>query len=118
MVNLALTGDGVFGADMTLSFDPASVRILQVSEGGFLSQDGQVTALVQKIEPETGTARISIERPPGTPAISGKGVLVTMILEPGRQKGDSLIRVVDFRVRDARQNMRIGKPAEIRISVP
>jgi hypothetical protein len=41
-----------------------------------------------------------------------------MILEPGRQKGDSLIRVVDFRVRDARQNMRIGKPAEIRISVP
>jgi hypothetical protein len=117
-VNIGLSGSAIFGADLTLSFDPSSVKIREVSEGGLLSRDGQVIALIQKIEPQLGTARISLERPPGTPAISGNGTLLTMTLEPGSLKGDSILRVTDFQVRDAEQRSQPGRPAEIRVSVP
>jgi general secretion pathway protein D len=117
-VQIGLSGNNIFGVDMTFSFDPAAVRIREFTEGGFLSRDGQVIALVQRIDQEAGTARISIERPPGTQAISGNGILANMTLEPGRQRGESILRVTDFRVRNAEQQTQVGRPAEIRVSVP
>jgi general secretion pathway protein D len=118
VVNLAVTGTNISGAEITLSFDPSSTKIREIQDGGLLSRDGQVIALVQKIETETGTARISLDRQPGAPAISGTGNVLSLLLEPGTRKGDSSIRVIDFRLRDAQQNLLIGRPSEVRVSVP
>src|SRR5262249_14594966 len=63
-VNITVNGS-VFGADLVLSYDPAAFSITQIREGGFLSKDNQLVALVQRIESETGMVRISLERPPG-----------------------------------------------------
>ena len=115
-VNISVTGN-VYAADLTLSFDPSSVAIRQILDGGFLSKDGQIVALVQRIDTETGTAHISIERPPNGTAVSGSGSLLTLMLAPGPRKGDSTLRVTDFRLRDARQNVQAGRPAEMRITV-
>jgi general secretion pathway protein D len=117
-VNITITGDNVFAADLTLSFDPSSVKIQDIRDGGFLSRDGQIIALVQNIDSEAGTARISLERPPGAPPLSGTGSLVTLILEPGTRKGDSALRITDFRVRDPQHNPYVGKSAEARVTVP
>src|SRR5262245_30544255 len=77
-VNIVITGDNIFSADLTIAFDPTAVRIQDIREGGFLSRDGQIIALIQKVETEAGTARVSIERPPGAPPLSGNGSLITL----------------------------------------
>src|SRR5262249_33629742 len=117
-VNLVINGNDIYAADVTISFDPAAVKIQEVRDGGFLSRDGQIVAVVQKIESDSGTARISIERPPGTAPLSGTGSLMTLILQPGARKGDSSIRVIDFRLRDAQQNVYVGRAAEAKVTVP
>jgi general secretion pathway protein D len=117
-VNIMVNGDNIYSVDLTIAFDPSAVRIQDIREGGFLSRDGQIVALVQKVETEGGTARISIERPPGAPALSGNGSLITLSLQPGTRSGDSILRVIDFRLRDQRQNVLIGKSTEARVTSP
>lgn len=117
-VNITLSGDSFFGVDLTLSFDPQYVSIREIREGGLLSQDGQAVAIVQRIETATGTAKISLERPPGAAPISGQGNVVTLMLDRGGRTGDSTLRVTDFRVRDSRQTVQVGRPAEVRVTNP
>ena len=107
-----------FGVDLTLSFEPGAVDVREVREGGFLSRDGQIIGFVQRMETESGTLRISVERPPGAPAVSGSGNLVTLVLARGPRGGDSTIRITDFRIRDPQQNVFVGRSAEVRVLAP
>jgi len=117
---LIIIGNGMdfFGVDLTLSFEPGAVNIREIRDGGFLSRDGQIVAFVQRMETESGTVRISVERPPGAAAVSGTGNLVTLVLARGMRAGDSTIRITDFRIRDPQQNVAIGQPAEVRVLAP
>jgi len=117
---LIIIGNGMdfFSVDLTLSFEPGAVNIREIRDGGFLSRDGQIVAFVQRMETESGTVRISVERPPGAAAVSGTGNLVTLVLARGMRAGDSTIRITDFRIRDPQQNVAIGQPAEVRVLAP
>ena len=117
---LIIIGNGMdfFGVDLTLSFEPGAVNIREIRDGGFLSRDGQIVAFVQRMETESGTVRISLERPPATAAASGTGNLITLVLARGMRAGDSTIRITDFRIRDPQQNVAIGQPAEVRVLAP
>ena len=117
-MNIVGNGTDFFGVDLTLSFEPGAVNIREVRDGGLLSRDGQIVAFVQRMETESGTLRISLERPPGAPPVSGNGNLVTLALDRGMRGGDSTIRVTDFRIRDPQQNVSIGRSAEVRVSAP
>jgi general secretion pathway protein D len=118
MVGITVTGNNIFGADLTLSYDPTSYTIREVREGGFLSRDGQQVAIVQRVETERGTVRISLERPPGSGPISGTGTLAVLVLERGSRSGESVMRVTDFRIRDAAQTVQIGRTSEVRVIAP
>src|SRR5204863_8679574 len=104
-VNIVGNGSDFYGVDLTLSFEPGAFNIREVREGGFLSRDGQIVAFVQRMETESGTVRISLERPPGAAPVSGTGNLVTLVLERGPRRGDSTMRITDFRIRDAQQGV-------------
>lgn len=117
-LNIVGNGMDFFGVDLTLSFEPGAVNIREIRDGGFLSRDGQIVAFVQRMETESGTVRISVERPPGAAAVSGTGNLVTLVLARGMRAGDSTIRITDFRIRDPQQNVAIGQPAEVRVLAP
>ncbi len=117
-LNIVGNGMDFFGVDLTLSFEPGAVNIREIRDGGFLSRDGQIVAFVQRMETESGTVRISVERPPGAAAVSGTGNLVTLVLARGMRAGDSTIRITDFRIRDSQQNVAIGQPAEVRVLAP
>ncbi|PYS20047.1 MAG: hypothetical protein DMG17_00370 [Acidobacteria bacterium] len=117
-LNIVGNGMDFFGVDLTLSFEPGTVNIREIRDGGFLSRDGQIVAFVQRMETESGTVRISVERPPGAAAVSGTGNLVTLVLARGMRAGDSTIRITDFRIRDPQQNVAIGQPAEVRVLAP
>src|SRR5213594_1375330 len=117
-LNIVANGMDFFGVDLTLSFEPGAVNIRDIRDGGFLSRDGQIVAFVQRMETESGTVRISLERAPGAAAMSGTGNLVTLVLARGMRAGDSTIRITDFRVRDPQQNVAVGQPSEVRVSAP
>ena len=117
-LNIVGNGMDFFGVDLTLSFEPGTVNIREIRDGGFLSRDGQIVAFVQRMETESGTVRISVERPPGAAAVSGTGNLVTLVLARGMRAGDSTFRITDFRIRDPQQNVAIGQPAEVRVLAP
>jgi hypothetical protein len=111
-------GTDFYGVDLTLAFEPGAIDVREVRDGGLLSRDGQIVAFVQRLENESGTLHISLERPPGAAPVSGTGNLVTLVLARGMRAGDSTIRVTDFKVRDPQQNVAAGPLAEVRVLAP
>ena len=117
-VNIVGNGNDFYGVDLAIAFEPGAFNVREVREGGFLSRDGQIVAFVQRLETESGMARISLERPPGVAPVSGTGNLVTLVLERGPRRGDSKLRITEFNIRDAQQNVSAGRPAEVTVSAP
>jgi general secretion pathway protein D len=71
-------GQNVYSVPVQLSYDPNLVQVINVSNGGFLSQDGQAVALVHKDDPATGTLQVTATRPPGAGGVSGQGAVLTL----------------------------------------
>jgi len=57
------------------------LQLVNVSNGGFLSQDGQAVALVHREDEALGQSQITATRPPGAGGVSGQGAVVTMTFE-------------------------------------
>ena len=78
-VNIILSGaQNVFSVPLQVSYDPKLLQVVNISNGGLLSQDGQAVALVHRDDDSTGTLQITATRPPGTAGISGQGAVVTL----------------------------------------
>ena len=117
-VSVTVNGNDLSGADLTFAFDPAMFRIREMRDGGFLGRDGQAVAIVQRVDTAAGTATVSLDRPAGAPSVSGTGNIVTLVLEPGMQRGEGVLRVTDFRVRNAQNVVQAGRATEVRVIVP
>ena len=116
-VNIVVNGADISGAELTLTFDPGSISISQIADGGFLSRDGQLIAVVQQVESDAGRAHVRIERPPNAATLAGTGNLITLTVVPKDKKGDSLLRVTDIKLRDSTPIVRTGAAVETRITV-
>jgi general secretion pathway protein D len=80
-VNVMVTGgQNVSSVPVQVSYDPNQLQVLNVSNGGFLSQDGQAVALAFRDDPTTGNLQITASRPPGSGAVSGQGAVVTLTM--------------------------------------
>jgi len=78
-VNVMLSGgQNVYSVPVQLNYDPNQLQVVNVSNGGFLSQDGQAVALVHRDDPATGTLQVTATRPPGAGGVSGQGAVVTL----------------------------------------
>jgi general secretion pathway protein D len=78
-VNVLLSGaQNVYSVPLQVSYDPKVLQLVNVSNGGFLSQDGQAVALVHRDDDQTGTLQITATRPPGAGGVSGQGAVVTL----------------------------------------
>jgi general secretion pathway protein D len=81
-VNLQISGaQNVYSVPVQMSYDPAKLQLVNVSNGGFLSQDGQAVAVVHREDESTGTLQITATRPPGAGGVSGQGTVVTMTFQ-------------------------------------
>jgi general secretion pathway protein D len=82
VVNLLISGaQNVYSVPVQLNYDPAKLQLVNVSNGGFLSQDGQAVALVHREDDTTGTLQITATRPPGAGGVSGQGAVVTITFQ-------------------------------------
>jgi general secretion pathway protein D len=82
VVNLQISGaQNVYSVPVQINYDPAKLQLVNVSNGGFLSQDGQAVAVVHREDETTGTLQITATRPPGAGGVSGQGTVVTMTFQ-------------------------------------
>jgi general secretion pathway protein D len=82
VVNLLISGaQNVYSVPVQMNYDPAKLQLVNVSNGGFLSQDGQAVALVRREDETTGTLQITAMRPPGASGVSGQGTVVTLTFQ-------------------------------------
>ena len=78
-VNILISGaQNVYSVPLQLNYDPNKLQLMNVSNGGFLSQDGQTVALVHREDETTGTLQITATRPPNSGGVSGQGSVVTL----------------------------------------
>jgi general secretion pathway protein D len=81
VVNLLISGaQNVYSVPVQMNYDPGKLELVNISNGGFLSQDGQAVALVKREDPP-GTLLVTAARPPGAGGVSGQGAVVTLTFQ-------------------------------------
>lgn len=102
-VRLRMTARNLLGADLTIEFDPSTVALEGLSEGGLLSRDGTSVTMVETIDHERGVIRVSLDRPADAPGVSGEGALLELRLT-GFGADLAGVRVGEVRIRTARMH--------------
>ena len=82
VVNLLLSGaQNVHSVPVQLNYNPAMLQLVNISNGGFLSQDGQVVTLAHREDEAVGQSQITASRPLGAGGVSGQGAVVTITFQ-------------------------------------
>src|SRR5579863_5518185 len=99
-VNLLISGaQNVYSVPVQVNYDPKMLQLVNVSNGGFLSQDGQVVTLVHREDENLGQSQITATRPPGSGGVSGQGAIVTMTFQ-AKASGQTPLTVTRGGARD------------------
>ena len=78
-VNLLISGaQNVYSVPVQLNYNPNLLQLVNVSNGSFLSQDGQVVTLVHREDESLGQSQITVSRPSGSGGVSGQGTVATI----------------------------------------
>ena len=78
-LNIMLAGgQDVFSVPLQISYDSKVLQLVNVSNGSFLSQDGQPVALVHRDDPAGGMLQVTATRPPSSGGASGQGTVLTL----------------------------------------
>jgi general secretion pathway protein D len=100
-VNVLLTGaQNVYSVPVQINYNPNRLQLVNVSDGGFLSQDGQTVALVHRDDAISGTLQVTATRPPGATGISGQGSVMTLTFM-AKSPGQSNLAITKGGARDA-----------------
>jgi general secretion pathway protein D len=82
VVNLLLSGaQNVHTVPVQLNYDPKMLQLINVSNGGFLSQDGQIVTLAHREDEMIGQSQITASRPSGAVGVSGQGAVITLTFQ-------------------------------------
>jgi general secretion pathway protein D len=99
-VNVMLSGgQNVYSVPVQLNYDPNKLEVVNVSNGGFLSQDGQIVTVAHREDTTTGTMQITASRPPGAGGVSGQGAVVTLTFM-AKSPGQSALTITRGGARD------------------
>ncbi|HUL72359.1 MAG TPA: cohesin domain-containing protein [Vicinamibacterales bacterium] len=89
-VPVTITGvSQVSAVSLTITYDPAIVRAMSVSQGTFMQQGGMTPTFTQKIDAAAGRIDIAISRVNDASGASGTGLLVGLVFQavaPGTSK--------------------------------
>ncbi len=117
VVNLLISGaQNVYSVPVQMNYDPAKLQLVNVSNGGFLSQDGQAVALVHREDETTGTLQITATRPPGVGGVSGQGTVVTMTFQ-AKATGQTPLTITRGGARDPGQQAITVNGAQASVTV-
>jgi len=101
-VQLENAADVASGSPIKVKFDPMQLRLNDIVPGELLSRDGVRVTAVKDIRNDTGEATLTVSRLPGSPGVSGSGVIATLnFVAVG--KGSSRITVADSVLKNSQQ---------------
>jgi general secretion pathway protein D len=117
VVNLLISGaQNVYSVPVQMNYNPATLQLVNVSNGGFLSQDGQAVALVHREDESTGTLTITATRPPGAGGVSGQGAVVTLTFQ-AKASGQTPLTITRGGARDPGQQSITVNGAQASVTV-
>jgi general secretion pathway protein D len=98
-VNVTISGaQNIYSVPIQLSYDPKSLQLVNVSNGSFLSRDGQPVVIVHR-EDAPGLEQISATRPPGSGGVAGQGAVFTLTFM-AKSPGQSTLSITRAGARD------------------
>ncbi len=99
-VNVVLSGvQNAYSVPLEVNYDPKLLEVVNVSNGPFLSQDGQTVALMHRDDDTTGSLQINATRPPGANGVSGQGTVATLTFK-AKAPGQSTLAISRGGARD------------------
>ncbi len=116
-MNVLISGaQNVYSVPVQMAFDPKTLQVVNISNGGFLSQDGQAVAIVHREDPATGTIQVSATRPPGSPGVAGQGTVFTLTFM-AKTSGRSMVTITQGGARDPGMQTISVSPAQAAITI-
>jgi general secretion pathway protein D len=98
-VNVTVSGaQNLYSVPVQVGYDPRSLQLINVSNGNFLSRDGQPVVIVHR-EDAPGLEQISATRPPGSGGVSGQGSVFTLTFM-AKAPGQSTLSITRAAARD------------------
>jgi general secretion pathway protein D len=98
-VNVTVSGaQNLYSVPVQVSYDAQSLQLINVSNGNFLSRDGQPVVIVHR-EDAPGLEQISATRPPGSGGMSGQGSVFTLTFM-AKAPGQSTLSITKAGARD------------------
>jgi hypothetical protein len=93
--------EDLYSVNFDLLFDPAVVRLVSVTDGGFLGSDGQSVSL-QTAATDTSIS-VGVTRLGRVGGVSGEGSLATLVFSTlGRDSASTQLRLANVKLRDSR----------------
>jgi general secretion pathway protein D len=91
-ISVVLTGGtNIAAVPLQISYDPATLSLLNVNNGDFLGRNGQAVALVHR-DDGPGSININASLPPGAAGVSGAGVVCVLSFQ-AKASGNSVIAI-------------------------
>ncbi|MGO9123275.1 MAG: cohesin domain-containing protein [Terriglobales bacterium] len=116
-VNVQLAGaQNTYSVPLQVTYDPKMLQVVNVSNGTFLSQDGQAVALVHRDDDSSGTLQITATRPPGASGISGQGTIVTLTFM-AKSAGQSTLAISKGGTRDPNMQPTLVAGATAKVTI-
>jgi general secretion pathway protein D len=84
-------GTDIAAVPLQISYDPATLSLLNVDNGDFLGRNGQAVALVHR-DDGPGSININASLPPGVAGVNGAGVVCVLSFQ-AKASGNSVIAI-------------------------
>ncbi len=92
-VNVTLAhAQDVAAVPVQITYDPRVLQFVSISNGDFLSKDGQAVALVHRDDPSSGKLQVTAQRPPGLSGVSGDGTVFSLVFM-AKAKGNGAVAI-------------------------
>jgi len=91
-ISVVLTGGtDIAAVPLQISYDPATLSLLNVDNGDFLGRNGQAVALVHR-DDGPGSININASLPPGAAGVNGAGVICVLSFQ-AKATGNSVVAI-------------------------
>ena len=108
-------GANVASVPLQLRYDPAHLSLVNVAEGSFLGRDNQAVALVHR-DDGPGDLTVVASRPPGSPGLSGSGVVCVLTFQ-AKAAGASTLSITRAGVVNTAQQQVTAGNSQVSITV-
>lgn len=85
-------GVDVSSVPIQITYDPKVLQFVSVSNGEFLSRDGQPVALVHRDDSSVGKLQITAQRPAGSAGVTGDGTVFSLVFM-AKAKGNGTVSI-------------------------